>query len=326
MANDTRRIIDRTNQAASQLELELVQFKNGEQSIQFNIDLTAETVWATATQIADLFERDSSTISDLIYEVFDEKELDEASSTTRLANDRGVQLIYYNLDVILSVGYRVNSPKAANFRKWTTQTLKSFITDGFVIDERRLRDDNVGLNKLAAKIRELRSDEKTVYSAVRECFKEAASDYDSRSPVSKSFYARLQDKFLYAITGQTSSQIVLDRAQHTEPNMGLQSFSGNFPKVDEAKIGKNYLDQNELYTLHVLCEQFLLFAESRALRGKEMTMAQLDKKFDELLHLNEYPVFKGYKDFLKDKAVKHAMVEYACFSARIKQDDVKKIS
>jgi hypothetical protein len=135
----------------------------------------------------------------------------------------------------------------------------------------------------------------------------------------------LQDKFHYAITGNTASQIILKRADHRKPNMGLQIFEGNLPKMNEATIGKNYLDRDELYTLHLLCEQFLLYVESKAMRGKSMTMAELGKKLDELLRVNDYAVFTGWKDFLKDKAIRHAQAEYAMFLVRLKKDDVQKI-
>jgi hypothetical protein len=108
--------------------------------------------------------------------------------------------------------------------------------------------------------------------------------------------------------------------------MGLQSFDGNMPTMDEAKIGKNYLDRDELYTLHILCEQFLLYVESKAIRGKTMTMGELGRKLDELLRVNDYPIFGGWKDFMKDKAIRHAQAEYAMFAVRLKKDDVQRLS
>jgi hypothetical protein len=172
-------------------------------------------------------------------------------------------------------------------------------------------------------LREIRSDEKNVYASVREYFKEASSDYNSSSPQCRTFYATLQDKFHYAVTGHTASELLINRADHKKPAMGIQSFQGNYPTISDAKIGKNYLDKDELYTLHILSEQFLLYIESRAIRNKTMTMADLAKNLDELLKFNEYPVFKGYKDFLKDKAIRHAQAEYAMFLVRLKKEDVK---
>lgn len=315
---------------AAQLELELVQFKTGDRSIGFNIDVTAETVWATQQQIADLFETDKLTISEHIRAILAEDELDEASVVGRFLTNgtdgTSYEVLHYNLDMILSVGYRVSSPKATQFRKWATQTLKSYIVDGYALDESRLRNDPRSLAKLAARIRELRADEKNIYEAVRHCFKESSIDYDSGAQACRTFYATLQDKFLYAITQKTASELILNRADHKEPNMGVQHYAGNLPKKDEIQIGKNYLDKDELYRMHILCEQFLLFAESSALRGKQLTMKQMAAKLDDLLKLNEYPVFSGYKEYLKDRATRHAQAEFARFLMRLKADDVKVIS
>ncbi|AMJ60953.1 RhuM family protein [Bosea sp. PAMC 26642] len=317
------------NAAAYQLEMELVQFRLGDQSIQFNIDLTAETVWATQQQIADLYEKSRPTIVGHVQNIFSEGELVEASVSQvfrqTAADGKSYDVTHYNLDMILSVGYRVSGPKATKFRQWATATLRSYIVDGYALNERRLKDAPHNLAKLAADVRALRADEKNIYASVRDCFKVGSSDYDAQSPACRSFYARLQDKFHFAVTGKTASQIILDRAKHTEPNMGIQAFEGNRPTIDEAKIGKNYLDGEELYRLHILCEQFLLFVESAALRGRQLTMGQLEQKFDSLMVMSDYPVFQGYKDFLRERAVKHAQAEYARWLVRLKQDDVVRI-
>lgn len=317
------------NAAARQLEMELVQFRLGDQSIEFNVDITAETVWATQQQIADLYERDRSVIAKHIQNIVAEGELSEAAVCAKFAqagpDGKIYEVAHYNLDMILSVGYRVSGPKATRFRQWATATLRSYIVDGYALNERRLKDAPKALAALAAKVRELRSDERNIYASVRDCFKEGSSDYDAQSPACRSFYARLQDKFHFAVTGKTASEIILDRAKHTEPNMGIQAFEGNRPTIDEAKIGKNYLDGEELYRLHILCEQFLLFVESAALRGRQLTMGQLEAKFDALMTMSDYPVFPGYKDYLRDRAVKHAQAEYARWLVRLKADDVQRV-
>ena len=186
----------------------------------------------------------------------------------------------YSLDTIISVGYRVNSKKATQFRIWATGILKQYIKDGFVLNESLLKSDPGKLNLLAAKIRELRASEKNVYASVRECFKIAASDYEPSSQEVKSFYSLLQDKFHHAITRMTASKLVLDRAGHEYENMGVLSFDGFLPTKAEVKIGKNYLDATEIYRMHLLSEQFLLYAESTALMEKEMTMKTLHDQLD----------------------------------------------
>jgi len=313
------------------LELELVQFKLGKSAISFNLDVDHETIWATQDQIAALFERDKSVIAKHIRSVLDDGELDEnsvvAKFATTAADGKSYQVAHYNLDMILSVGYRVSSPKATEFRKWATATLRSYVVDGYAINEARLKDSPEALRKLAARIRELRSDEKNIYAAVRDCFKEASSDYDSQSKECRSFFALMQDKFLFAVTQSTASQLILGRADRKSANMGIASFAGNMPSVTEAQIGKNYLDSDELYILHILCEQFLLYAESSAIRGKTLKMADLTRKLDSLLSVNDYPVFKGYKDYLRDKAINHAKTEYAMWQRRLaKENEPKRIA
>jgi len=328
-ADAAKRAAKAANESAKGIEFELVSFKTGDKTLKINIDVTGETVWATQQQIADLYERDKRTVSEHIQTIISEGELEEGSVVrkfrTTASDGKSYEIVHYDLDMILAVGFRVKSPKATQFRKWAYQTLRSYIVDGYAINEARLRDDPSALNKLAADLRRLRAEEKNIYANVREFFKLGSTDYNSDSAECRKFYAILQDKFHFAITGNTASQIIINRADHRKPNMGLTSFGGNMPSIDEAKIGQNYLDRDELYTLHILCEQFLLYVESKAIRGKKMTMSELGRKLDELLRVNDYPVFGGWKDFLKDKAIRHAQAEYAMFAVRLKKDDVQRL-
>ena len=301
-------------------------FNNNGKEIQFRFDSSDQSIWATLQNIADLFEADTSNTSKHIKKIYKEQELDEDSTMVKITivqNEDGrnvvrENVVHYNLDLILSVGYRVNSKKAILFRKWATQTLRDFIEQGYVINEKALRESPEKLNKLAAQIRALRSEEKQVYSKVRECFKISSSDYDPSSKQVKSFYALLQDKFHHAITGMTSSKLLMDRAHHTYDNMGLQTMKGDFPTLEDAKVGKNYLKQEELYRLHLLSEQFLLFAESTALAGKDMTMESLHNQLNRLLTLNNYPVFSGYTDYIRNEAEQHAKIELGLYKKRKK--------
>lgn len=313
------------NNLSAQIEFELVRFDGENTAVDLNVDWSHETVWASQRQIADLFGIEVPAVSKHLNNIYAEDELDRTATVSkmeivRLEGGRPVrrEVEHYNLDAILSVGYRVSSVKATQFRKWATQTLRRYITDGFALNEGRLRHDPSALRDLAAKVRALRSEEITIYEAVRDCFKVAANDYDKDSLAVRSFYARLQDKFLFAITGKTASELILDRADGKKPNMGVMATKGQLPSKQEAKVGKNYLVSDELYVLHILCEQFLLYAESKAIRGQSMTMADLAKKLDQLLTTNEYPVFAGYRDYLKERAMAHAEIEWSRF-----MDDVK---
>ena len=259
--------------------------------IAFRLDPGTETIWATQAQIAQLFEVERSSVTKHLGNIFEDGELN-AESNVRIS-DIGKSTKptkIYSLDAIISVGYRVNTTKATRFRQWATQTIKAFIEEGYVLNDRALRESPEKLNALAAKLRALRSEETQIYAKVRECFKVSAADYQPSSQVVKTFYALLQDKFHHAVTGQTGAKIILDRADHRDENMGVQTFAGKEPKASEVIVGKNYLKDDELYRLHLLSEQFLLYAEASALRGTPMTMASLHNKLDRLLEVNDYPV------------------------------------
>lgn len=310
---------EQANALSEQIEFELVKFDGENSAIEFNVDWSRETVWATQKQMANLFGKDVRTISEHLAGLYDANEFDREATIRnfRIVRSEGGRQVsreieHYNLDVILTVGYRVNGDKAAAFRKWANGILRSYLIKGYALNEGRLRDDPQALRDLAAQVRALRSEEITIYQAVRDCFKIAATDYDKDAPAVRTFYAKLQDKFLFAITNKTASELILDRADCKKPNMGVTSPKGSFPTLAEAKVGKSYLAKNELYVLHILCEQFLLYAESKALRGQSMSMDDLAAKLDQLLTTNEYPVFEGYsgRDYLKDRAMEHARLEW----------------
>ncbi|MFK5915489.1 MAG: RhuM family protein [Woeseiaceae bacterium] len=273
-----------------------------------------ENVWATQKSMSGIFETDVSAISKYIDNIFSSKELDVISNLQKMKITNSSKPVeFYSLDVIISVGHRVNSKKATQFRVWANNIIKQYIKDGYIINEELLRSDPKKLNELAAKLRELRANEKNIYASVRECFKLASSDYEPSSKEVRKFYSLLQDKFHHAITRMTASKLILDRANHVDKNMGIQLFKGAIPTKNEVTTGKNYLDEIEIYRMHLLSEQFLLYAESTALSGKKMTMKSLHKQLDNLLRLNGYPVFDGYIDYLKDRAIKHADNEYKAF-------------
>ena len=304
---------------------DLITFESDGQSTDFRFDEETQAIWANIKTISDLFGVDDNTVRTHIANVYKDEELQEVATTSKfevVQNEGGRnvkrEIQYYNLDMILSVGYRVNAKRAIKFRQWATQTLKSYLEQGYVINEKALRESPEKLNKLAADIRALRSSEQQVYAKVRECFKISSSDYDPSSHVMKKFYALLQDKFHHAVTRMTSSKLIMDRAVHTEENMGLKSMKGNSPTLQDAQTGKNYLREDELYRLHLLSEQFLLYAESTALAGKKMTMQSLHEQLDRLLALNDYPVFDGWKDFIKDEAMSHAKRELGLYKKRLK--------
>jgi hypothetical protein len=309
----------------SVIEAELISFHEGEKEVGLLLEGADQTMWATAKGIADLFGTTSNNIGMHLANIWNDGELDEGATTKDflVVQDEGGRAVrrsvrHFNIDAIISVGYRVNAKKAVTFRRWATQTLKTYLEQGYVINEKALRESPEKLNQLAAKVRALRSEEKQVYAKVRECFKLCSSDYDPTSKQVKSFYALLQDKFHHAITGMHSSKLILDRADHRAENMGVQTMRGEVPTLEEVKTGKNYLKSEELYRLHLLSEQFMLYAESTALANKEMTMESLHRQLDRLLELNDYPVFSGYEDYIKEEALSHARQELGLFKKRRK--------
>ncbi|HEK1928030.1 TPA: virulence RhuM family protein [Proteus mirabilis] len=298
-------------------DFSIVVFQQNTDLINFKIHQESQEIWATLKEIAALYGVDETTVSRHIANIYSDEELNEQATTAKYAvvqneGNRTVRrvLTHYSLDVIISVGYRVNAKQAIAFRQWSTNTLKTYLEQGYLINEKALRDSPEKVNELAAKVREIRSGEKQVYAKVRDCFKISASDYDPSSREVRMFYMLLQDKFHHAITGMTSSKLILDRANHLEDNMGLYNIAGTFPTKKEIEIGKNYLRPEELYRLHLLSEQFLLYAEATALKGKEMTMSSLHKQLDRVLILNDYDVFSGYADYIKDEAIDHARQEF----------------
>ena len=286
------------------------------------LDPERDTIWANNEQMAALFGRSAKTINEHLRNIFRDGELDEATVSRKFritAKDgRNYSVLHYNLDVILSVGYRVSSKQATRFRQWATDILKRYIVQGYALDERRLDQDPSALRRLAADVRTLRTKEKNIYQAVRECFKISSTDYLPNAEETKSFYAKLQDKFTFAITGQTSAEVIIERADGLKDFMGLTSSTSGRPTKADATVGKNYLDPDELYALHLMCEQFLLFAESKAIRGHELTMAELSAKFDELLAVQGYAVFSEYGSYLRGAAIAHAEHELDVYRHRMK--------
>ena len=274
-------------------------------------------LWLTQNDLATLFETSKQNISHHLSNVFAEGELEKESAVkeylTNSSSNSQRAVKHYSLDAAISVGYRVNSATATKFRIWATQILKRFVVDGFVIDEERMQSDPEALKQLAQRIRALRSTEKAAYAVVRDCFKIASSDYEPSSDEFRSFYSLLQDKFHHAVTSMTASQLVMDRADYTQPKMGLEHTKRSFPTASEAKIGKNYLSEDELRRQYILSEQFLLHAESTALQGKSLTMAELHQYLDDLLVFNGYELFGGYQDFLKNDAERHAKIEFMSY-------------
>ncbi|RYC31898.1 hypothetical protein D3273_10710 [Lichenibacterium minor] len=296
--------------APDQLELEFVRFGPRDKALDLRVDLGSDTIWATQAQMAEMFGVGAAAVSKELSTLKGEGGLGTVRPGSAGSGD------LYDLDTILCVGYRVSSGKAAAFRRWASQTLRASAVDGFALNEARLRDDPAASDRLATRLRAIRADETNIYETVRAFFRQASQDHDDGAPAARQFHATLTDKFVYAVTGSTPSDLILARADHGAPNMGLTRVAGDAPSVDEARIASNYLDGDEIYALHVLCEQFLLYVQGQAARSRVMTMRELAGRLDDLLRFDDYPVLPGHKDVHRERAVRHAGAEYARFVLR----------
>ena len=255
------------------------------------------TVWLSQAQMTELFQTSKQNISLHIRNVFEEGELDEEATvkeylTVQAEGDRRVQrsVLHYNLDVIISVGYRVRSHVGTQFRIWATQRLRDYILKGFALDDQRLKEQaTVGdyFDELLERIRDIRSSEKLLYKRVREICA-LSLDYDSKSEASQVFFATVQNKLHYAVAGMTAAEIVRARADSQKSNMGLTSFSGSAVRKKDMTVAKNYLREEEIGSLNLLVSQFLDFAELQAKRQREVRMAEWLVKLDEILKLNGF--------------------------------------
>lgn len=292
---------DLMGQKNSESSQQVVIYQSLDGKLRLEAQLQNETIWLSQVQIAELFAKGRSTITEHIQKIYAEEELQPAETSKKLSNV-GISdittfkpITYYNLDMIISIGYRVNSAIATRFRQWATQTLKEYIVKGFVMDDERL-EKNERLQKagyfdeLLERIRKIRTSEKLFYEKVRLIFSETSYDYDSKSDAAKEFYATIQNKFHYAVTGKTAAELIVDRISAKKENAGLTVFKGHQPTTDEAKTAKNYLDENELRQLYLISEQFLSFAELQIQRKRMMYMSDWLEKLDDMLRRNDFEV------------------------------------
>ena len=264
------------------------------------IDTTfdSETVWLSIDQMAVLYQRDKSTISRHIKNVFEEGELMKdsvvAKYATTASDGKTYQVEYYNLDVIISVGYRVKSKRGVQFRIWATNLIKEYMKKGFVLDDDRLKELGGGgyFKELLERIRDIRASEKVFYRQVLEIYA-TSIDYDPAADISIQFFKKVQNKIHYAIHGETAAETIYHRADAEKEFMGLTTFSGNQPTLIETKIAKNYLNEKELKAMGQLVSGYLDFAERQAERQQSMTMEDWAKHLDNILSVTGEQLLTG---------------------------------
>lgn len=297
----------------------LYQTQDGESKIE--VTLANETVWLSADQMAELFQRNKSTISRHIKNVFEEDELSQDSVVafyaTTASDGKIYQVAYYNLDMIISIGYRVKSYRGVQFRIWATQVLKEYLIKGFALNDDLLKSAGGGnyFDELLSRIRDIRSSEKIFYRKVLEIYA-LSIDYDPRTEATRQFFATVQNKMHFSVHGHTAAEVIYHRADAEKDFMGLTTWTGMLPKKTDAEYAKNYLTEDEIDTLNRIVNLFLDFAELQAKNHKPMYMKDWIQKLDGFLQLSGKELLTHAGTISAEVAKLKANTEYDKFKAR----------
>ncbi|MFA4993940.1 MAG: virulence RhuM family protein [Bdellovibrionales bacterium] len=300
-------------------EILLYQTEDGETRIEAR--LVDESVWLTQAQMADLFQKDKRTISEHLQNIIEEGELNENSVVrkfrTTAADGKDYLTAFYNLNAIISVGYRVKSHRGTQFRIWATQRLREYIIKGFALDDERLKQAGGGayFDELLGRIRDIRSSEKVFWRKVLDIYA-TSIDYDPNTDVSQEFFAVVQNKMHWAAHGHTAAEIIYNRADSGKPHMGLTSYSGHEPKQADVEVAKNYLNEEELDTLNRIVTMYLEFAELQAKNRRAMHMKDWIAKLDDFLRLSERNILKNAGKISHKMALARANAEFDKFKAK----------
>ena len=304
---------------------EIVIYQTQDGTTRLDVRLDGESVWITQEQMAQLFQRDKSTISRHIRNIFDEGELDEALVVAKNATPKKygrregfiqeTETTFYNLDVIISVGYRVKSQRGVQFRQWATKRIHEYIVKGFTLDDERLKGNGGGQywRELLQRIQEIRTDERMIYRQVLDLYA-TAHDYDKNSQAAHEFFAAYQNKFHFAIHGHTASELIMERADANQPFMGLTT--GEYPTTAKVTIAKNYMTDNELDAMRSLVSGFFDFAEMQAKLHQYMYMSDYMALLEDLIKVNKRPVLAGKGKVSAEQAKEHALDELKKFKDR----------
>ena len=295
------------------------------------VRLEGETVWLTQKTMAELYQTSVPNINTHIQNIYNEKELSENSvikeSLITASDGKNYRVKFYNLDMILSVGYRIKSRVAVRFRQWATERLREYIIKGFLLDDERLKNPHQPFDyfeELLRRIQDIRTSERRFYQKITDIYATSA-DYDPTERISLDFFKTVQNKLHWAVTGRTAAEIIHQRADSSKTNMGLTSWRGEKIRKVDVGIAKNYLNERELKALNNLVEQYLLFAEGQAMRRKPMYMRDWVKKLDSFLQMNERDILTHAGKIAHEAAKTLAEKEYEDFyTKKIKTDGKKK--
>lgn len=310
---------------------DLILYTSDDGQTKLHLRVEADTIWLSQLEIAELFQTTKQNVSLHAKNIFGDKELvPEAtvkeSLTVQTEGSRQVQrkLSYYNLDLILAIGYRVRSPRGVQFRQWASTHLKEFLLKGFVMDDERLKNPGGWdhFDELLARIRDIRASEKRFYQKVRDLFA-LSSDYQTRKQDTARFFAEIQNKLLYATTGHTAAELVITRSDPNQPNMALASWSGSRVRKEDVIIAKNYLNADEIDTLNRLVVMFLDQAELRVKQQKELSLDFWRNNVDKMLAFNERSILVGAGPVSHDSMKKIAHERYELFDQQRRSAEAK---
>ena len=311
---------------------EIIIYQSEDGKIRLDVRLEEKTVWLTIDQMAELYGKARSTINEHILNAYKENEIEEAKTMRKIGNSdfSTKPTNYYNLDVIISVGYRVKSIVGTRFRQWATERLAEYIIKGFTMDDERLKNLGGGgyWKELLDRIRDIRSSEKVMYRQVLDLYATSV-DYDPRTDASKLFFKMVQNKLHYAAHGHTAAEVICDRADADKPFMGLTSFKGELPCINDIKIAKNYLTAEELKILNNIVSGYFDFAETQALRHRPMYMEDYVRQLDNILSANGDELLEGAGSVSHEEAMNKALIEYRKFQVKtlspVEQDYLESI-
>lgn len=307
---------------------ELILYTSEDGKVRIQSKLAGSTAWLTMEQLAELFERDKSVIGKHIRAIYGSGELSPEGTSAKFAEvrpegSRAVrrEIDYFNLDVVLAVGYRVHSQRGIQFRTWATERLREYIVKGFTLDDQRLKNPpGPGqvdyFDELLARIRDIRSSERVFWRKVLDIYA-TSIDYDPSAEASQRFFATVQNKMHWAIHGQTAAEIVVRRADAMKPNMGMTSWAGARPTAQEAAIAKNYLSAEELEGLNRIVNAYLEFAELQAISRKAMTMARWIEKLDDFLRLSDREILTHPGSVSHESALAAAQQQYELYKVEL---------
>lgn len=296
-------------------------------AVKVEVLLSGETLWLTQKRMAELFGVGVPAISKHLKNIFDSNELEQESVIsileTTAEDGKNYQTQYYNLDAVISVGYRVNSAQATQFRIWATQLIKEYIIKGFAMDDERLKNGRYFgkdyFRELLERVRSIRASERRIYQQITDIFAECSIDYDSKSETTRLFYAHVQDKFHFAITGHTAAEIISLKADATKPLMGMSTFKnapdGRVLKSDST-VAKNYLSEADIKKLERTVSAFFDYIEGIIERRNTFTMESFAESVNKFLTFNEYQILEGYGKVSRQQAEQKAFSEYEKFNKR----------